>query len=100
MIDLFLKWFAPFTFGLISSLLITLVKKNAKKEKAIENGVQALLRNELIREYRDYKTKGSISILDKENMEDMFEAYENLGGNGTVKELYDEAMNIETKIIK
>lgn len=100
MIDLFLKWFVPFAFGLISSLLITFVKKNAKKEKAIENGVQALLRNELIREYRDYKTKGSMSILDKENMEDMFEAYENLEGNGTVKELYDEMMNIETKIIK
>lgn len=81
-------------------MLVTILKKNAKKEKAIENGVQALLRNELIREYRDYKTKGSMSILDKENMEDMFEAYENLEGNGTVKELYDEMMNIETKIIK
>ena len=50
------------TIGFISTKL----KKNKKKDKAIEEGVQALLRNELIRRYREYEQKGELSILDKE----------------------------------
>ena len=71
-----------------------------KKQKAIEKGVQALLRNELIRRYREYETKGEMTILDKENITAMFEEYKNLGGNGTVKSMYDDLMKLETKIIK
>ena len=59
-----------------------------------------MLRNELIRRYREYETKQEISILDKENMEAMFKQYENLGGNGTVKKMYEELLNLPTKIIK
>jgi len=57
-------------------------KKNEeqeKKNKAIENGVQALLRNELIKNFREYKVQGEITLLDKENMEHMFKEYFNLG---------------------
>ncbi len=71
-----------------------------KKEKAIELGVQALLRNEIIRRYREFELKGEISILDKENLEAMFEQYKNLGGNGTVKKMMTELLNLKTKIVK
>lgn len=80
--------------------ITTRVKKNRKKEKAIEEGVQALLRNELVRRYREYETKGELSILDKENIEAMFIQYENLGGNGTVKHLMEELLSLPTKVIK
>ena len=80
--------------------LSTKFKKGRKKEKAIEEGVQALLRNELIRRYREYETKGELSILDKENIEEMFTQYENLGGNGTVKQLMTELLQLPTKIMK
>ena len=70
------------------------------KQKALEAGVQALLRNELVRRYREYEVKGEMSILDKENIEEMFKQYENLGGNGTVKQLMTELMHLPTKIIQ
>lgn len=41
-----------------------------------------------------------MSILDKENMEAMYKQYENLGGNGTVKHLMDDLLDLPTKIIK
>lgn len=66
----------------------------------MENGVQALLRNELIRRYREYESKGEISIIDKENVEHMFQEYRNLGGNGTVAKMYEELLELPTKIIK
>lgn len=78
----------------------TKLKDKNKKDKAIEEGVQALLRNEIIRRYREYETKGEMSILDKENIEDMFIQYEKLGGNGTVKKMMDDLLSLKTKIIK
>ena len=76
-------------------------KEEKEKQKALEEGVQALLRSELIRSYREYEEKGEISILDKENIEGMFAPYEKLGGNGTVKQLIMvELMKLPTKIIK
>lgn len=90
----------PTVIGAVLGFLVTKLKKNKKKDLAIENAVQALLRNELIRRYREYKAKGEMTILDRENIEAMFKQYKNLGGNGTVKELMDELLVVPTKVIK
>lgn len=104
LLELTIRWFVPFILGTVVTTLITFIKnfysKERKKDIAIENAVQALLRNELIRRYREYEEKGEISILDKENIEHMFEEYKNLGGNGTVEKLYTELLDLHTKIIK
>lgn len=90
----------PLILGTVIGFISTKAKANNKKDKAIELGVQALLRNELVRRYREYEAKGEMSILDKENMEAMFEQYKNLGGNGTVKHMMDDLFELPTKIIK
>lgn len=103
-LEIIIKWAIPFILGTVVTGVISYIKgkisKDKKKDKAIENAVQALLRNELIRRYREYETKGELSILDKENIEAMFKQYKNLGGNGTVEKLYDELLDLHTKIIK
>lgn len=99
-VELIIRWLVPFVLGTIATGMITMIKKDRKKDKAIENAVQALLRNELIRRYREYKVKGEMTILDKENIEHMYIEYTNLGGNGTVKELMDELLEVPTKIVK
>lgn len=95
-----LRYIIPALLGCLIGFLSTKLKSRKKKDIAIEEGVQALLRNELIRRYREYKTKGEMTILDRENIEAMFKQYKNLGGNGTVKELMDELLDVPTKIIK
>ena len=95
-----LSYLIPATLGAGIGFLSSKLKKDKAKEKAIEDGVQALLRNELVREYREYKAKGELSILDKENIESMFRQYKNLGGNGTVEQLITELMQLPTKIIQ
>ncbi len=70
------------------------------KRKAIENGVQALLRNELIKTFREHKLNGYITLLDKENLEHMFTEYFNLGGNGMMHDIYEEFKEIPIKIVK
>ena len=98
--SIILSYLIPAALGAVIGFLSSKLKKDKAKEKAIETGVQALLRNELVREYREYKSKGELSILDKENIEAMFEQYQNLGGNGTVKQLITELMELPTKIIQ
>ena len=95
-----LSYLIPASLGAGIGFLSSKLKKNKTKEKAIEEGVQALLRNELVKEYREYKIKGELSIIDKKNIEAMFEQYENLGGNGTVKHLIEELLRLPTKIIQ
>lgn len=95
-----LSYLIPASLGAGIGFLSSKLKKNKAKEKAVEEGVQALLRNELVREYREYKAKGELSILDKENIESMFRQYKNLGGNGTVEQLITELMQLPTKIIQ
>lgn len=99
-LKIILSYLIPTVLGGMLGFLSTKFKKGRKKEKAIEEGVQALLRNELIRRYREYKTKGEMTILDRENIEAMFKQYKNLGGNGTVKELMDELLDVPTKVIR
>ncbi len=100
MIEFILKYWLEALMGIVFTAITFVVKKLYKKQKAIENGVQALLRNELIRRYREFEIKGEMTILDKENMELMFKEYQNLGGNGIVKQMYDEMLELPTKIIK
>lgn len=99
-LQIILSYLLPTILGGVVGFISTKLKKNKKKDLAIEQGVQALLRNEIIRRYREFESKGEISILDKENLEEMFEQYKNLGGNGTVKKMMDDLLNLKTKIIR
>lgn len=99
-LQIILNYLIPVILGALLGFISTKIKKDKKKELAIEQGVQALLRNELIRRYREYEIKGEISILDKENLEHMYAEYINLGGNGTVKKMYEDLIELPTKIVK
>lgn len=99
-LQIILNYIVPLMLGSIIGFLGTKLKNMNKKDLAIEKAVQALLRNELIRRYREYKAKGEMTILDRENIEAMFKQYKNLGGNGTVKELMDELLDVPTKVVR
>lgn len=99
-LQMILSYLIPTILGGIIGFISTKLKKDKKKDIAIEQGVQALLRNEIIRRYREFELKGEISILDQENLDEMFKQYENLGGNGTVKKMMNDLYELKTKIIR
>lgn len=75
--------------------------KNLEENKAqitnIRQGLLSLLRNSIIKNYDDYKEREYIPIYALENVEELYKAYHNLGGNGTITKLHDELMNLPSK---
>ena len=61
-----------------------------KKEQAISDGVQSLLRIQLIEYHDKYMRQDSIPTYAYENWDDMFKAYAALGGNGAVSRMNED----------
>lgn len=66
--------------------------KNAKKdsEKAVSDGVMTLLKIQLIEYHDRYMKDGKIPSYVYDNFDEMYSAYEALGGNGMVKHMKDD----------
>lgn len=62
----------------------------------LENGVQALLRAEIIRSHEKYMDKGFCPVYAREALNRIYESYHALGGNGTMTELYKQVMALQT----
>lgn len=97
--QMILQYVITLILGGVVGFLTTQLKSKNKKNKALEDAVKALLKDRLIERYRELKEKGEISILDKENLEEMFNQYENLDGNGTVGRMVKELLDSKTKIV-
>lgn len=65
-------------------------KENKTKQDAIANGVLELLRIQLIEYHDKYMDDEDIPTYAYENFDEMYKAYEALGGNGTVKKMKED----------
>lgn len=97
------KYWLETLFGLIVTGLGVAVKWLHKKSKteaqrqgAIEKGLQALLRSQMINDYNHYKEKGYAPIYAKENFENVWKQYHNLGVNGVMDSIHEEFMSLPT----
>lgn len=73
------------------------IKANEEKTKAIQAGVQALLRDRLIAEYNEGLRKGYARIYDKENFENMYTQYHALGVNGVMDDIREKYRALPTE---
>ncbi len=81
--------------GLFSRFIIKF-KKMQTRQAATELGVQALLRAEIIHIYNKYMDRGEMPIYERENVAELYKQYNNLGGNGVIKELIEKLNNLPT----
>ena len=93
MIDLIIKWAIPFICGSGLTFIMTLIAKN----KALKNGLQCLLRAEIIRSFDKYTQRGEIPIYAREALEKEYKAYHKLGGNDVATDLYNQTIKSPTK---
>lgn len=104
-LELILKWAVPFVLSTAASAVIAYgkgVKKrnteqekiNEKREQAIVNGLQSLLRSEIIRSHDKYMEQGFCPVYAKEALKRSYEAYHDLDGNDVATKLYNDSMNL------
>lgn len=97
MIDIIIKWAVPFVLGGLITWIITYLKMRKQKNTALEDGVQCLLRAEIIRNHEKYVEKKHCPIYAKESLKRAYNAYHKLGGNDVATRLYDEVMELPTE---
>lgn len=73
-------------------------KEEAKKSQALYDGMQALLRDRIIRSYNHYQDKGYCPIYGKENIKRMYDAYHVLGGNDVATKLKDKLLEMAEEL--
>ena len=98
--DLFVKWLVPFVCGgTVSALgvLASYIRSQHKKEKALANGVQCLLRAEIIRSYDKYTERGYCPLYAKEALTRAYGSYHKLGGNDVATDLYQKMMRLPSE---
>lgn len=73
------------------------LKDNDVKTHAVSLGVQALLRDRLYAEYNKYSERGYAPIYARENFENMWKQYHNLGVNGVMDDIHRKFMDLPTR---
>lgn len=69
-------------------------RKKTDDEHNIEDGLQCLLRAEIIRAHEKYTDMGCCPIYAKESLRRAYTAYHNLGGNDIATALYKECLDL------
>lgn len=104
-IELIIKWAVPFVLTSVASAAIAYgkglkkrltekEKADEKREQAIVDGLQSLLRSEIIRAHDKYTGQGYCPVYAKEALKRSYEAYHALGGNDVATKLYNDSINL------
>ena len=98
-LEFILSHWVEWLFAIISAVLAgayrSISKRLAEEKKrneAIAEGMQALLRENIVSNYNKYSEKGYAPIYVKESMKRIYEAYHNLGGNDVATSLYKKLL--------
>lgn len=97
-VDKLISWAIPFVCGGIITGLIAYIKAMRRKTSAIEEGVQCLLRLELVRSHEKYTKRGYCPIYAKESLKRAYNSYHTLDGNDVATDLYEETKALPTEI--
>jgi len=95
-----LDWLVPFACGLavsVAAAFISVLKKRGKKARLLEDGVESLLRLEIVRSYNEYTEKGYCPIYAKESLTRAYNDYHALGGNDVATGLYEKIIALPTE---
>ena len=75
------------------------VKRLSTRDAALNAGIKALLRKELLNDFEKYVQNGdTLTIERKREIDECYEAYKTLGGNGVGKQLYEKLCNVKIDV--
>lgn len=85
----------------VSGYLVSFVKSRKKHDDAMEQGMRVLLRTRIVDAFDEYAHQGkAMSVERKSEVEEAYQAYHALGGNGVITEMYQELMDVDAFIVR
>ena len=81
----------------IPALLAAAIKFVMSQIKGVRLGVQALLRAQLVSEYNKWEDRGWAPIYARQNFENCWEQYHNMGKNGVMDDLHTRFLAMPTE---
>lgn len=84
----------PSILSAIIGYLIAHMKEAGKEIKAIKSGLQAILRDRLEQAYNSAASRKWVSLRDRENWENMYQQYHNLGANGVMDDVRTKYLSL------
>ncbi len=95
------KYWVEWVFGLVTAGLLayirnlsTQIKKERAEQKALRDGMKALLKINLDKECERCQRDGWCGSVKRGTIVDMFNAYTGLGGNGGTKTLVEQTLGL------
>lgn len=74
---------------------------NQEKEfELLKDGQKAMMHNMIFNNTKKILSKGTITPSELENLDELMDPYEAMGGNGTAKKLVEECRSLKTRIRK
>lgn len=91
-LELSIRWAVTFVLGGMAAALVA----NLRALKKVRDGMQSMLRAEIIRDYKEYTARGWCPIYAKEALEKQYKAYHALNGDDVATDLYKKTMKLPT----
>ncbi len=105
MIDFIIKYWLQVCFGVLTAIVgagFRWIGKKFREEQeekeALKNGVLALLHDRLYTGTMQYVADNEISTSELKNMEQVYNGYHGMGGNGTGTELWERVKKLPLKV--
>ena len=67
--------------------MVTLIRLQVKQNRAIKDGLRAILRDRLLQAFRHCSAQGFADSDERQNFENMYIQYHSLGGNGVMDDV-------------
>lgn len=97
MLDIITKYWVEWLCGLAAAGLLAACRMLWKRQRAVENGIKALLRDRILQAYYHYIDRKWITLHGLENVEALYAEYHALGGNGAVTKLVEDLRELEVR---
>lgn len=81
----------------IPTLFALVIKYLVNQIKGVRLGVQALLRAQMIADYNKWEDRGYAPIYARQNFENCWAQYHNLGANGVMDDLHNKFLQLPTE---
>lgn len=78
-------------------LIYNKIRKNKNDIKLMKEGIQALLRSQMIADYNKWEERGYAPIYARQNFENCWVRYHSLGANGVMDDLHNKFLELPTE---